>query len=137
MRFLSGARLPDSKHRDRWESFIDKTFDQGAGLLAPVYAVGLSGGGNVALRMAEKHPEVQGVVAMAPFVGGNPVKGLIFPMINLLSGTWSNARALQKCGGRDRSGWYHFPKEEGVPHAMLSPLENPVPGRGEDPGDDL
>ncbi len=41
-----------------------------------------------------------------------------------LSGTGSIRRLLQKCRNWT-TGWFHFGSEQGVPHAMVSPLENP------------
>ncbi|MHB2016502.1 MAG: alpha/beta hydrolase [Candidatus Xenobia bacterium] len=189
----TGALLPNSHQRQVYESFIDHTWQDAAGLGAPVYTVGLSGGANLALRTAEKHPEVAGVAAISPYLGGNPPKGLIFAAVtfldhitfhmvshlldhigfeknvkapddptphtkgsmgqaacieevgsdvrhiscpvqivssqgDFLSGTNADRRLLSRCGGREQSGWYLFHQDEHVPHAMLSPLENHVPG---------
>lgn len=188
----TGSQLPNNSNKKAWETFIDESFEQAEALGAPVYAVGLSGGANVALRLAEKHPEVKGVAAMAPYLGGNLPKGLIFPVADaldiasfgafghlidhvpfheneavpndpsphtqgslgsakvmrrvganvrhvscpvqmlttagdMLSGSFRDARMFERCGGEEQSGWFQFPREEGVPHAMVSPVENPVP----------
>jgi carboxylesterase len=189
----TGKDIPDSNERYRWEAFIDTTFDDAAALGAPVYAVGLSGGANVALRAAEKRTDLAGIVAMSPYIGGNYPKGLIFPVFNFIDavtlgafgklldhrpyhqnvkapndphphtqGTLGQAMGMEQLGSEVKhincraqflttdgdllsgskpvaslihratdaqpTAWYRFPKSEGVPHAMLSPIENKAPG---------
>lgn len=195
----SGKKIPDCHHRDGWDNFIDKTYQKAADLGVPVSAVGLSGGGNVALRMAERHPEVAKVVAMSPYLGParadngwklaglfsalrvadtlsfglvgkfldyipngknvadptNPLPGtqgsmgsallmnkvgfgvdkiqadlqLITTEGDSLSGETHNRSLFERCGGEGRNGWYQFGREENVPHALMSPLQNTGPGK--------
>ncbi|HEY4003013.1 MAG TPA: alpha/beta fold hydrolase [Candidatus Xenobia bacterium] len=75
----TGKDIPDANHRDEWVKFIDTTVQNAAGLGAPVYTVGLSGGADVALAAAERYPQVKGVAAMSPYLGGNAPTGVIFP----------------------------------------------------------
>jgi esterase/lipase len=65
----TAQEVPRAHERQRYEAFVDDRFAEAAGLGDDVYMVGLSGGGNLALRTAEKHPEVKGTVALAPYVG--------------------------------------------------------------------
>lgn len=73
----SGKRLITSTDRAAYDKYIDETFRDAAALGVPVHAAGLSGGGNMALRMAEKYPAVRGIFAMAPYLGGNNPKGAL------------------------------------------------------------
>lgn len=188
---VSTAELPRAHERGQYEAFIDERFAEAKALGAPVYMVGLSGGGNLALRTAEKHPEVKSVVAFAPYVGpGNALRfgtkvlkflntitfGGVAKLLNLvpfgknerpsleddsphtrgsfdqawsirsigyrleniappvqflttegdfLSGAHPVRKLIERSGGDEDNGWYHFRKEEKVPHAMVSRLENP------------
>ncbi len=184
--------IPKTTQGKVWDQFIDQTFADASALGAPVYAVGLSGGGNVALRMAQRNEEVTGVVAAAPFLGGDGLTGVLMPVLNIVDmvtfgmfgrlldrlprkerpqveddptprtqGTWGQALAMYRVGAQVKgieqplqvistekdllsgkksidkfmnrssdesgqaNGWYHFPAEEKVQHAMLSPKENP------------
>lgn len=65
----SGAQMVAPGHEAEYEQFVDQVFDDAKALGGPVHVVGLSGGGGLGLRMAEQHPEIKGMVAMAPFVG--------------------------------------------------------------------
>lgn len=187
----TGEQLP--KTEAEYERFIDKTYKEAQGLGAPVYVVGLSGGGNIALRMAEKYPQVKGAVMLSPYLGGNRPKGLVFDVANgldkltrgafgrfvqrfpfegnpiekpgeptphtrgsigqalamnevgsrvkritcpaqfltsdgdFLSGSERVQQVFQRSGGTKKDGWYRFHANEHVPHAMLSPRENPDP----------
>lgn len=67
----TGEKMVAPGHEDEYEKFIDTTYADVKALGGPVHVVGLSGGGGLALRMAEKHPEIKGLVAMSPFVGPN------------------------------------------------------------------
>jgi pimeloyl-ACP methyl ester carboxylesterase len=82
----TGAEIPRLHQGDQWKAFADRTFEQASSLGAPVFTVGLSGGADVALSVAERHPEVKGVAAVAPYLGGNLGHGpmLIFPAMRLL-----------------------------------------------------
>lgn len=181
--------IPDAGESKVWNKFIDQTIEDAKDLGAPVYTVGLSGGGGAALKSAQRHEEVQAVVAMAPFIGGDGIAGALLPVLNVVdmvtfglfgkllnaiplgknkpsanddptprtsatlgqaltmyrvgssvdhlqqplqllttardtvSGTRANRKLYQAAG--QKSGWYHFPAEEKVKHAMLSRLENP------------
>lgn len=183
--------IPEASEGKVWTQFIDETISDAQGLGAPVYTVGLSGGGGVALQSAKRHSEVKGVAAMAPFVGGDGISGMLLPVFSLVdtvtfglfgkllnaipmgkaspsadddptprtpatlgqavamyrvgadakeipqpvqllttandnvSGTRANRRRHDGGAGEAANGWYHFPAEEGVKHAMLSRLENP------------
>ena len=187
----SDVRLVGYDDRQRYEQFLDKTYAQMQAFQVPLYVVGLSGGGNLSLRLAEKHPEIQRVVAVAPFVGADypvgfgydlvdtlqgltlnhfhPVMHLVHTERNSLSsldhllphtqGTINHAYAIfrvghhiqglnarvqffttegdrlsgkdpvrrlfQRLGGTAHHGWYHYPAEAGMPHAMVSPRQHP------------
>ncbi len=183
--------IPEAGEGAEWNEFIDKTIDDAEGLGAPVYTVGLSGGGGVALQSAQRHEEIQGVAAMAPFVGGDGVVGMLLPVLSVVdtitfglfgkllnaipmgkaklssiddptprtpaslgqavamyrvgatakeveqplqllttakdtvSGVRANRTRYEGGAGGEANGWYHFPEQEKVKHAMLSRLENP------------
>ncbi len=76
----TGVDLPDHKG---WDAFVDRTYAQAEKLGMPVQAVGLSGGANVALRMGERH-KLNGVGAMAPYLGGDLPKGIFFTLADVL-----------------------------------------------------
>jgi len=182
-------KLPTTEAQ--YETWIDQTYRDVAALGAPVSVAGLSGGGNIALRMAEKYPSIKSCVAFSPYFGASGIKGSIFSFFNgadALTKGWAGreldhiptgknypetktphtkgslgqALAMNEVGRRvqkvpcplqivntegdflsgathskallDRSdpqrrkdGWYMFPSSEGVPHAMVSPLENHHP----------
>lgn len=65
----TGEKMVDPWNTEEYERFIDETFAEAAALGGPVQVIGLSGGSNLALRMAEKYPQIKGVVAMAPYIG--------------------------------------------------------------------
>lgn len=183
--------IPEAGEGEIWTEFIDETIEDAERLGAPVYTVGLSGGGGVALQSAKRHEEVKGVAAMAPFVGGDGVVGMFLPVLSLVdtvtfglfgkllnaipmgkakpsadndptprtpaslgqavamyrvgasakeleqplqllttakdkvSGVRENRKRYEGGAGPEHNGWYHFPAEEKVKHAMLSRLENP------------
>jgi esterase/lipase len=187
----TAQEVPRAHERGRYEAFVDDRFAEAHGLGGSVYMVGLSGGGNLALRTAEKHPEVKGTVAMAPYVGPgkwyalgthalalldtisfglfkrlfnkiphgkNEIPSLedLSPHTNgsfgqawairavggnlekiqtpvqflttegdFLSGKGPVGKLLARSGGDEKHGWYHFRKEDKVPHAMVSKRENP------------
>ncbi|MEB3198179.1 MAG: alpha/beta fold hydrolase [Candidatus Sericytochromatia bacterium] len=52
-----------------YRQFADELMEQVRGLGGPIQVVGLSGGGNVALDMAARYPELKGAVVMAPYLG--------------------------------------------------------------------
>ncbi len=54
--------------RGRYHRFAEQVYQDVRGL-GPIQLVGLSGGANVALDIASHHPDVKGVVAMAPYLG--------------------------------------------------------------------
>ena len=183
--------IPDAGEDRVWTEFIDETIKDAENLGTPVYAVGLSGGGGLALQSAKRHDEVKGVAALAPFVGGDGPVGLLLPVLSLVdtvtfglfgkllnaipmgrakpsadddptprtpatlgqaiamfrvgadakqveqplqllttandkvSGVRENRKRYEGGAGPENNGWYHFPAEEKVKHAMLSRLENP------------
>jgi pimeloyl-ACP methyl ester carboxylesterase len=65
---VNARELPTARTAFQYEAFADNAYQQAASLGAPVSVSGLSVGGAVALRVAEKHPEVKHVVAYAPFM---------------------------------------------------------------------
>lgn len=67
----TGINLPKANELERYENFVNTSYAKAASLGAPISVVGLSGGGNLAIRMAEKYPDLHRVVAMAPYVGPN------------------------------------------------------------------
>jgi esterase/lipase len=66
----TGQDIIRSGQSQKYDAFVDAVFKDAAALGAPVYVAGLSGGGNLALRMAERNP-VAKTFAMAPFLGSN------------------------------------------------------------------
>ncbi|HEY9724052.1 MAG TPA: alpha/beta fold hydrolase [Oscillatoriaceae cyanobacterium] len=60
--------LVKSEDYDAYGRFADSTFQDAKALGGPVSVMGLSVGGEIALAVAERHPEVQKVVAYAPFM---------------------------------------------------------------------
>lgn len=183
----SAAEMPKTSEQKTWSNFAQKSFDDAASLGVPVHAVGLSGGGNVALEVGSKNPQVDSVTALAPFLGSNGATGVLFPVLSIVDvvtfglfgklldrmprkpqaspeetpktqGTWGNAlamyrvganvkkidaplqlittakdplsgtrnagRLLERSGNSQTNGWFHFPEEAQVQHAMVSPLEN-------------
>lgn len=79
----TGVRIPRMGQPGAWDRFIDQTYARAAGLGAPIHAIGLSGGGNVALRMAERH-QLAGAAAMAPYIGGDLPHGILFAVSDIL-----------------------------------------------------
>lgn len=53
----------------RYRAFGDEVYEDVKDLGQPLQVVGLSGGGNIALDMATRHPDIKGAVVMAPFLG--------------------------------------------------------------------
>jgi hypothetical protein len=80
----------------------------------------------------EETPRTQGTwgQALAMYRVGAKVKKVDVPLQAItthkdpLSGTRQVGRLLERSKTTPGNGWYHFPKEDGVKHAMLSPLEN-------------
>jgi len=68
-RLGTGQRMVSFAERQRYDDFVQQVYAQVQGLQVPVYTVGLSGGGNLALRLAELQPEITRAVAVAPFLG--------------------------------------------------------------------
>ncbi|MGV3524449.1 MAG: alpha/beta hydrolase [Candidatus Sericytochromatia bacterium] len=172
-----------------YDAFLEQVYAPLLDLQQPVYPIGLSGGANLALRLAERHPEIQRVAAIAPFLGPTYPLGFGFRSLDALNaltgggvsallaavpynentrsqpeertahtqGSLNNALAIyqvgrdiqrmnatvqfvstepdalggegpirelfERLGGEARHGWYHYQADEGVPHAMISPLE--------------
>lgn len=177
------------RYRD-YDAFLEQVYAPLFDLQQPVYPIGLSGGANLALRLAERHPEIQRVVAISPFLGPTYPLGFGFRSLDTVNaltggglsallaavpynkntrsrpeeqiahtqGSLNNALAIyqlgrdiqhvkatiqfvstepdalggegpirelfERLGGEDRHGWFHYQTDEGVPHAMISPLEN-------------
>lgn len=65
----TGKFMVEANDTDQYENFIATRYAEAEALGAPVHAIGLSGGGNLALRMGENFPQLKSVVAMAPFLG--------------------------------------------------------------------
>lgn len=57
-----------------YRRYADEVYDRVRHLGGPVQVVGLSGGGNVALDLVARHPEIRGAVAIAPFLGSQDWK---------------------------------------------------------------
>lgn len=79
----TGQKIPSASTHRQWDAFIDQTYALAEKLGAPVQAIGLSGGANVALRMGERH-QLAGVGAMAPYLGGDMPKGALFLISDVL-----------------------------------------------------
>ena len=65
----TGEKMIGQANRSDYDAFVDQVYESVKDLGGPVQLVGLSGGSNLALRMAERHPDIKGVVAMAPYLG--------------------------------------------------------------------
>ena len=200
----SARELPTSRTAYQYEEFAERTYQEAASLGAPISVLGLSVGGSIALRVAEKHPEVVRAIAYAPFLRPKPAGWLfdgarsvdVLPL-NLGDGTLSSLpwgwgaeceadmaagkrpghchftlgniggaaafgatvleqasemrvptqffvtasddaaeeaairQAYLKSGGASRNGWYYYPREEGIPHPMIHPVEDK--GKGHTP----
>lgn len=127
----SAAEMPETNEQELWNDFARQTSQDAAKLGAPVHAVGLSGGGNVALKAAELCSEVESVTAIAPFLGSG-ASGIFFPVLNVIDmvtfglfgnlldriprkekpqdeevpkteGTWGNALAMYRVGSGVKS----------------------------------
>ncbi|MBF2051827.1 MAG: alpha/beta fold hydrolase [Candidatus Sericytochromatia bacterium] len=81
----TGEDMVKPWERERYDQFIDQVYREAAALGGPVQVIGLSGGGNLALQMAEKHPQITGVVAMAPYVGPNATARQVNNAVNTLA----------------------------------------------------
>jgi pimeloyl-ACP methyl ester carboxylesterase len=100
----------------QYESFGDHAYDLAKDLGGPVATLGLSVGGNVALAVAERHPEVSKVVAYAPFLWPKERRvqglflathaadiathGLAAPFLNGLTYSWGEACRLDTAAGK-------------------------------------
>ena len=62
------SQMPLTSEYQRYMAYGEETYQQARALGAPIHVMGLSVGGNVALYVAEQHPEVKSVVAFAPFL---------------------------------------------------------------------
>ncbi len=67
----SNEKMISKDNIQDYDKFVDEVYDMVKDLGGPVQIVGLSGGGNLALRMAERHPDIKGMVVMAPYLGPN------------------------------------------------------------------
>jgi esterase/lipase len=197
--YKAGGQITNEKFihaadRQRYDVYVDARYREAAALGAPVYTLGLSGGSNVALRTAERHPEVKGVFAMAPFLGPNHPGSYLFSTLAFLdkvtfglfgrlmdvipeqrngmadmnsltphnettfgealaieqlganikdikapvqfvttandgcSGTEKVGPLFERVGGASKNGWFHFSADRGVPHPMVSRLQDKAPG---------
>ncbi|MBM3268798.1 MAG: alpha/beta fold hydrolase [Candidatus Sericytochromatia bacterium] len=79
----TGERVLKMGQERVYEQFVKDVYADASSLGAPVFALGLSGGGNAALKMAELTP-VKRVVAMAPFLGSNFPMRLVASTLDLL-----------------------------------------------------
>lgn len=93
----TGERMVALFERQRYEAFLESAYQALSELQVPIYAVGLSGGGNLALRLAEKQPEIKRVVAVAPFLGPDYPSAWGFALVEGLNSLsfGSLAQALQ------------------------------------------
>lgn len=77
----TGEKMLGFDQQQEYLDFVDQVFEEVNALGGPVHVIGLSGGGSLALAMAERHPQIKGVVSMAPYIGPNqaikPVSGAI------------------------------------------------------------
>lgn len=193
----TGSQIPNLRTAAEWNKFVQRTFMEAAELGAPVIAVGLSGGANVALKMAESCPDLKAAVAMAPYLGGDAPEGLIFRAADLankatfglaahalehipynknqrtpeggmphtqgslgqamimrhlgqdvqklncpvtvfntafdkLSGLKQTEALLERCATPYPIQWNCYGPKEGIPHPMISPMENPHAQRVQD-----
>lgn len=81
---ITGEGFISAANRAGYDDFIASRYQEAAALGAPVFTVGLSGGANLALRTAEKFPEVKGAFAMAPFLGPDGGGGTLFRVLSVL-----------------------------------------------------
>jgi esterase/lipase len=82
-------------------------------------------------------PHTQGTLnnAYAMFSVGSRVDKVQVPMQifttegDVLAGEKPVEKLLQRSGGLQKHGWYHFEAPDKVPHAMASPMQNTQPGQ--------
>ncbi len=78
------SQLPKAADWKRYQAFAEQTYQLSAGLGGPVSVLGLSVGANVALDVAEHHPEIQRVVAYAPFLRPPGFAGKVIGAVQVL-----------------------------------------------------
>lgn len=74
----SGAEVPSLAHEAEYHAFVDQVYSDVSGLNGPVYAAGLSGGADLAMDMAVRHPQIARVALMSPFLGPDGKAGTFF-----------------------------------------------------------
>lgn len=67
----TGEKMVEPWNMKEYDDFIENVYQEAKALGGAVQLVGLSGGSGIALSMAEKHPDIKGVAAMAPYLGPN------------------------------------------------------------------
>ena len=78
------SQLPKAGDWRRYEAFAEQTYQVAKGLGGPLSVLGLSVGANVALDVAEKHPDIHRVVAYAPFLAPPGFAGKLIAAVQFL-----------------------------------------------------
>lgn len=78
------SQLPKAADWSRYQDFAEQTYQLARGLGGPLSVLGLSVGANVALDVAEHHPEIQRVVAYAPFLAPPGFAGKLISAVQAL-----------------------------------------------------
>lgn len=78
------SQLLTAKNWRDYQTFAERTYLDARGLGGPVHVMGLSVGGNIALEVAERHPEISRVVAYAPFLKPPGFAGRIIDVVRML-----------------------------------------------------
>lgn len=108
------SQLVGAGQWQQYEDFAERTYQEAKSLGGPVHVMGLSVGGNIALGVAEKHPDVADVVAYAPFLqpksGGPLFKifhaldkvtfGQAGKLLNLIPFHWDEQTRLDTASGK-------------------------------------
>lgn len=123
---VTGREIPTSTQQSRYDAFVEAQYQKARSLGVPVSAFGLSGGGNLALQLCKRHPEVVRTAVLFPFLGPDAPIG---PAVNSILGAdcWTGgavSRELDHVGGqkgiplKDGKGGY-TPTSGGQALAML------------------
>lgn len=96
-------------------------------------------GTNLRIDINHPMPHTQGSInnAYASLTVGARVEKVSVPVQyfttsgDLLSGTPAVQGLIERSGGLNSNGWFHFPAEDQVPHAMASPKQNTAVGQSE------
>lgn len=72
----------------QWYATVDREYGLLAGACEHVFVVGLSMGGSLALRLAQRHPDVRGIVLVNPSLTTMDKRFLVLPLLSRLVPTF-------------------------------------------------